>query len=309
MTKTPGQWKNWQIKPLALIQSSFSEILYLDSDNMPLRSPVHLFDAPNYVAGGRAAFWPDLSKDHAKNAVWRVMGEACTLAEWTFESGQLVVSKAGNQGLNLAALHIAAAMMADDAGSPHSGNGDDDDDAAHLSARGFWLKMCGGDKDAFRWAFRALDIGYVPAPRWMSALGFLNGADGRFCGHTTLQHDLVTPTGYTAPPPLFVHANLLKHLGGGGGFGTGPGRQRLFSHVKRMALDDAGITSLNYARMTVYTGPRNMCLDLGVEDSAEAAQGLGENKVETVEVAQLEGNPFDGFEDLFFAAGGKVGGW
>lgn len=157
--KIDGAWKNFQIKGLALLQSSFSELIYLDSDNTPLRNPEVLFDSPLYEDNGRAAFWPDVTKDHATNAVWRVIGEPCSLNEWSFESGQIVIDKAGNNGLNTAALWLAAGMM------------------AHHE---FWFRLAGGDKDTFRWAFRALDIPYAAAPRWMSALGVLDGS--QFCG-------------------------------------------------------------------------------------------------------------------------------
>ena len=160
--RNSGEWKNWQIKALAVVQSSFQQVLSLDSDNTPLRDPSHLFDAPLYTQHGRAVFWPDLSKDHSHNAIWRLMGRTCSLWSWTFESGQFVIDKAGNGGMNYAALLIAAGMQAE---------------------REFWFHMCGGDKDTFRWAFEALGIEFAESPRWMSALGSPNVYDnGRFCG-------------------------------------------------------------------------------------------------------------------------------
>lgn len=157
-----GAWKNFQIKAMAIIKSSFTEIIYLDSDNVPLRTLKHLFSTPVYTENGRAAFWPDINKDHSDNAIWRIVGDTCTFKEYSFESGQIVIDKRGNAGLNLAALWIAAGML-------HNND--------------FWFKMCGGDKDTFRWAFRALDIPYATSPRWLSALGILNKFDNdRFCG-------------------------------------------------------------------------------------------------------------------------------
>ncbi|KAL7419528.1 hypothetical protein Q5752_005439 [Cryptotrichosporon argae] len=285
--KVDGVWKNFQIKGLAIVQSSFRELLYLDSDNLPLRDPTHLFSAPAYVERGRAVFYPDLSKDHADNAIWRIVGEPCTLDDWTFESGQIVVDKAGNDGLNLAALWLAAHMQAD---------------------MSFWFHLCGGDKDTFRWAWRMLDIEFARSPKWMSPLGFLNAHEGgRFCGHTMLQYDLVTPPGYTSPPPLFVHANLLKHLGGGLAKG------QVFTHLKRFKRDAYAEPSLNYAHLWVYNGRgRGMCTDLewnvGWEQNlpADVRDGQG---VELVPLDELEGRPFDGFEDAFWELGGRVGGW
>ena len=95
LTKDPNLWKNFQIKGLALALSSFKELIYLDSDNIPLRDPEYLFDSERYnrVEGGKAAFWPDLSRDHVDNAVWRVMGVECDLDDFTLESGQIVIDK------------------------------------------------------------------------------------------------------------------------------------------------------------------------------------------------------------------------
>lgn len=61
-------WKNFQIKADAIVQSSFEEVLYLDSDNIPLRDPAYLFDSALYKGPGQPqiVFWPDLNKDHRK---------------------------------------------------------------------------------------------------------------------------------------------------------------------------------------------------------------------------------------------------
>ncbi|GMK59208.1 hypothetical protein CspeluHIS016_0702230 [Cutaneotrichosporon spelunceum] len=272
VAKTPGMWKNYQIKAMAMIQTSFTEMIYLDSDNVPLRPMDHLFDAPVYAEGGRAAFWPDIKKDHSDNAIWRIVGETCTLKEWTFESGQIVFDKRGNGGANLAALWIAAGM---------------------LDNHEFWFGMCGGDKDTYRWAMRILDLPYAPAPRWVSALGIANELDkNKFCGHTMLQHDLVPPF-----PPLFVHANLLKHLQGG------LSRGRVFTHVKRMAQDGYDDQSLNNVFFYVYNGPgRGMCTDILYQAGDEVGQSV--LVVPVSEVPEIEG-----FEDAWWDAGGRVGGW
>lgn len=94
IAKDPGAWKNFQIKGLAITSSSFRELVYLDSDNIPLRDPTRLFDSARYLdRGAKAAFWPDLSKDHVDNAIWRIIGDDCNLDDWTFESGQIVIDK------------------------------------------------------------------------------------------------------------------------------------------------------------------------------------------------------------------------
>lgn len=276
--KKEGRWKNWQIKSGAMVESSFRELISLDSDNMPLGPVEHLFDAELYKTGGGAVFWPDITKDHPDNAIWRVIGEPCTFDEWTFESGQIVFDKGGNGGLNLAALWLATGMMADDS---------------------FWFKLCGGDKDTFRWAFRALDIPYARSPRWLSALGYLQDS-GAFCGHTMLQYDISIPKGFTNYPPLFVHSNLLKHLG--------PEQERpIFKLIKKMKVDRASEPSLNHALLDVKLSPW-MCTDLAIHPGVKP-EDIKDNFVELQDITQVEGNPFDGFEKLFDESGGLVGGW
>lgn len=111
-----------QIKATAMILSSFEEILYLDSDNIPLRDPAFLFDASLYSGPSqpRAVFWPDMVKDHrayplgwsalsrrrrpsistqpdtfsipynssAHNPIWRLLGRNCDQSQWEFETGK-----------------------------------------------------------------------------------------------------------------------------------------------------------------------------------------------------------------------------
>lgn len=276
--KKEGRWKNWQIKSGAIIESSFREVLSLDSDNIPLGRVEHLFDADLYKRKGGAVFWPDITKDHPDNAIWRIVGDHCSFDEWSFESGEIVIDKGGNGGLNLAALWLATGMMADDT---------------------FWFKLCGGDKDTFRWAFRALDIKYARPQRWLSALGYLQNS-GSFCGHTMLQYDITNPKGQSNYPPLFVHSNLLKHLG--------QEKERpIFRLIKKMKQDRADDPTLNHVLFDVKLSPW-MCTDLTLHTGVKPEE-IGENFIELQDISQVEGNPFDGFEKMFFESGGLIGGW
>lgn len=123
--KAPGQWKNFELKAEAILRSSFDEVLFLDSDNFPLSDVTPLFDAPLYTdsRGGQAVFWPDLNRDHPDNAIHRVLGVPCHNA-WQLDSGQILIAKSGNDGLNLAALYLASHMQTEG---------------------GYWFS--GGDKD------------------------------------------------------------------------------------------------------------------------------------------------------------------
>jgi hypothetical protein len=50
--------RGYQLKAFAIQLSSFEEVLWLDSDNIPLTDPSFLFEAEQYVTNG-ALFWPD----------------------------------------------------------------------------------------------------------------------------------------------------------------------------------------------------------------------------------------------------------
>ncbi|CAE6422122.1 unnamed protein product [Rhizoctonia solani] len=224
-----GAWKNFQIKAAAIAESSFGEVLYLDSDNIPLSDPSILFDEPLYRKGPRAVFWPDFNKDHPQNAIWRVLGVACSYDWWELESGQILIDKRGNGGLNLAALHVAVHM-------------------AHEQS--FYYMLSGGDKDTFRYAFWALGLDYTPAPRWLSSLGSETG--GRFCGVGMLQYGISEPS-----RPQFAHLNLLKHT-----FRAKP----VFTTIQRAAVDVADSRLLDRATVNVYTPTTGgMCAEIKVD--------------------------------------------
>jgi len=83
----------WQLKPYAILHSSFREVLLLDADNVPVVNPEFLFATPEFKASG-ALFWPDYDcKRNSKNlAIWR----SCGLRppkEREFETGQILLDK------------------------------------------------------------------------------------------------------------------------------------------------------------------------------------------------------------------------
>lgn len=81
----------WELKPYAMIHSSFQEILSLDADNMPLQDPTFLFETPQYKKTG-AIFWPDFGSLEPDREIWKI----CHVQyrnEPEFESGQIVIDK------------------------------------------------------------------------------------------------------------------------------------------------------------------------------------------------------------------------
>ncbi|KAF8328664.1 mannosyltransferase putative-domain-containing protein [Cantharellus anzutake] len=279
-------WKNFQIKADAIVSSSFEEVLYLDSDNVPTRDPTYLFNADIYKKNGKAVFWPDLNKDHPDNPIWRLLGKPCDYSQWEIESGQIIISKSGNDGLNLAALHLASHMQ-----EQHE----------------FYFRLSGGDKDTFRYAFWALRLPFGVSPRYLSALGFKSQYDnGRFCGIAMLQYDLIDPPEAQAtshPTPLFVHGNLLKHMNLLPSGGGSP-----FSVIKRFSTDVAKSRELDGAKMYVYN-VHGMCIDL--ELLGEAAVEKGGKGLKIVEEAfeEVYGGLLKRFSEIYYKHGGKGGGW
>lgn len=81
----------WECKPLAILYSSFQEVLYLDADNIAVQNPEYLFESKPYLKTG-AMFWADEGREERANPVWR----ACGLKRPDgpeFESGQILVDK------------------------------------------------------------------------------------------------------------------------------------------------------------------------------------------------------------------------
>src|ERR1043166_3368627 len=49
----------WELKPYAIINSRFAEVLYIDADNVVVQNPEFLFDATLYRETG-SLFWQDV---------------------------------------------------------------------------------------------------------------------------------------------------------------------------------------------------------------------------------------------------------
>jgi alpha 1,2-mannosyltransferase len=67
----------WELKPYAIIESRFREVLLLDADIVPVADPTFLFDSPQLAEHG-AIFWPDPASIGPERAAWRSW--ACRIA-------------------------------------------------------------------------------------------------------------------------------------------------------------------------------------------------------------------------------------
>lgn len=86
-----SQGKSYYLKPHAMLEAPFAEVLYLDSDNIPVRDPEPMFDSPAYK---RLGIWVavDLWKTTAGHGIWSIMGVKCR-NEWEMESGSIFIDK------------------------------------------------------------------------------------------------------------------------------------------------------------------------------------------------------------------------
>ncbi|KAI9055048.1 hypothetical protein LZ554_000014 [Drepanopeziza brunnea f. sp. 'monogermtubi'] len=164
-------WKDFQIKGAAIQQSSFDEILYLDTDSILVADPESLFESKAWEETG-LLLWPDYTKSHPTSPIWRLVGQPCR-NEYEGESGQMVISRSRHQDLLLVVEYMAL---------------------HHDEFYGFM----GGDRESFRAAALLLGKQWGGPGRMLAAAG----AEG--VGHTMLQ---AGPDGQW----MFVHANLIKH--------------------------------------------------------------------------------------------------
>lgn len=170
-----------------------------------------------------------------------------------------------------------------------------------------------------RYAFLALGIPYTPAPRWLAILGssLHRGGKDLFCGAAMLQYGLSPPhtkqhqepSEPTHPAPLFVHANLLKHM-------SGVPQGQAFPQMRRLSLSQDDVRVVASGATTTTTTTTTMALDRVVGGAREVSgRGLcsdiwafaspGAN-VETVDAGVAFGGLMAGLEERY---GGRSGAW
>jgi hypothetical protein len=150
----------WELKAYALLHSTFSEVLLLDADNVPVVDPTFLFDTAQYGRSG-AIFWPDYGRLSPTRPIWRITGVEFR-DEPEFESGQIVINKARCW----TALNVAMYL------NEHSD---------------FYYQHIHGDKETFHFAWRKLEQEYAMVPYQIeSLLGTMCQHD--FDGRRIFQH-------------------------------------------------------------------------------------------------------------------------
>jgi len=171
---TTERIEGYALKPFSIINSSFSDVLYLDADNICLENPEELFSSREYKRFG-AIFWPDLWKTEFSNPIWEIVGMEPTNSPEQ-ESGQLLINKEKCwKELNLCRF---------------------------FNTRGnVYYRLLYGDKDTFRFAWLALKKEFYMVEKNVSICGYEDDKSN-FYGVTMIQH--------LGDRPFFLHRNLLK---------------------------------------------------------------------------------------------------
>ena len=173
--------RNYQLKSAALLASQFDDILFLDTDNVPVKDPIPFFHMPEYLKFG-LILWPDIWKTHPKNPIYDIFNQECT-NQWETEAGQMLI----NKNMHMKTLLMSYYIMQD---------------------RGFWFDVLFGDKDVMRYAAKIVGLPYKIVPWFPSIVGYMDRFKGDrfFCGLVMLQN------GFNGEP-MFFHANQVKYRG------------------------------------------------------------------------------------------------
>jgi alpha 1,2-mannosyltransferase len=162
------------LKPLAILHSSFKEVLFLDADNMCVGNPEQLFYSEAYRENG-AIFWPDYWRTAPENPIWQITGARQDLMREQ-ESGQILIDK--RRCWN--ALNLCVYFNTNDF---------------------IYYRFLMGDKDTFKFAWLALKMPFYWIGSEPAACGYID--NGQFYGTTIVQYDI-------SGNILFLHRNMVK---------------------------------------------------------------------------------------------------
>ncbi|KAJ4385591.1 mannosyltransferase [Gnomoniopsis smithogilvyi] len=195
---------HYQLKALALLLSSFSDALLLDSDSIPLFDPAEIiFNAEPYQSKGMI-IWPDFWRATESPKFWTIAGRTSfptDLPATSSETGQLAINKA---------THLAPLLLA----TYYNLFGPDH--YYPLQSQG---ALGQGDKETFLAAVATLNATYYRVRTSAVSLGRNDGLRDR--GTAMVQHSPADDFRYhskgTSSPPshnsiraMFLHSNTPK---------------------------------------------------------------------------------------------------
>ncbi|KAL1959346.1 hypothetical protein VTO42DRAFT_2149 [Malbranchea cinnamomea] len=196
----------YQLKPFAMLFSSFEDILFLDADAFPIRDPSVLFSSDPFVTY-RMVTWPDFWGSSTSKLYYQISSQAmpAMTARASTESGEILMSKP---------THRKTLMLS----TYYNYYG-----PSHYYALFSQGAAGEGDKETFLAAAAVVSESFYQVSEPIQALGH-RSADGGMVGSAMVQYDPtedyeLTQNGLwrvkdpaVAPPPrpFFVHANVPK---------------------------------------------------------------------------------------------------
>ena len=177
--------KNFQAKVAALVHSSFQEVLFLDSDNIPITNACEMFDEGGYRETG-TMFWRDLWPASPAVDLQAISGTKAPL-DVTHESGQILLDKERGWRPLMVAAYFNLLGPA-------------------LYYRLLSEELGDGDKETFAHAFLTENLPEYTVPQDVGGAG----ADGAHGDSSVVRYAMLQrrPSG----EPLFLHQNLRKTM-------------------------------------------------------------------------------------------------
>jgi alpha 1,2-mannosyltransferase len=196
-TEPPSRYQN---KIVAILTSSFEELLFIDADCFPVKDFTPVFDSEPFMSTGLITF-PDYWASTASQLYYDIIQKPLPplTARQTTESGEIFISKRTHEKTLLLAMYYN-----------------------HFGKKFYYPLLSQGasgegDKDTFLAAAEFFDEPYYAVHARVRSLG--HRVDGRLDGSTMIQHDPVEDylettkeIGNPAKDPrvLFVHNNYPK---------------------------------------------------------------------------------------------------
>lgn len=145
----------WELKPYALANTKYEEVLLLDADNVPVVDPTYLFNDSEFLNRG-TVFWPDFGRLSASRDAWKTFGNIPYRDEPEVESGQILIDTARcYRELDLCNWYMQ-------------------------NSRNYFFRHVHGDKEVFHLSWRKLGSEYAMPDYGIHAL------DGVMCQHDFL---------------------------------------------------------------------------------------------------------------------------
>ena len=197
----------YQYKMLAILFSSFEQVLFLDSDCFPVQDPAVLFDSEPFTSTG-LVLWPDFWYTSESPAYFTISAQPTPMLKerQSTESGEILYSKPMHKTTLLLATYYNVY------GPSHY---------YPLQSQGAPGE---GDKETYGWAATALGTKVYHVKEPVRAIGIHNTETGSLEGSAMVQYDprddyastrtnnstLANATVAPDARPFFVHANFPK---------------------------------------------------------------------------------------------------